>query len=155
MKASYLAAMTTVLLSAVASAQASSPEIGTWVLNIAKSSYSPGGPPKSEVRTYEAVGDAVRLTVKLESTSGHTSVARVTYTSDGKHVEVAGNPGYDQVVVKRLSANEFRSSNLRNGKTVAQTLAVVSADGRTLTLTQDIPMGNGIKIHNVEVFDKQ
>jgi hypothetical protein len=150
-----LAAMTAVLLSAGAFAQANSPEIGTWVLNVAKSNYSPGNPPKSEVRTYEAVGPAIRLTVTLVDTSGHTIVARVAYTADGKVTGITGNPGYDQIVVKRLSENEFRSTNLRSGKPVAETVAAVSTDRKTLTITQDITMGNGIKIHNVEVFDKQ
>jgi hypothetical protein len=150
-----LSATAAVLLSAGVLAQANSPEIGTWVLNVAKSTYSPGGPPKSEVRTYEAMGNAIKVTVKLEDPSGHTAVARVTYTADGKVTGITGNPGYDQIVVRRLSGNEFRTTNLRNGKPVAETVAVVSGDRSTLTITQDITMGNGIKIHNVEVFDKQ
>jgi hypothetical protein len=35
-------------------AQAGDPLIGTWVLNVAKSTYSPGPAPKSETRTYTA-----------------------------------------------------------------------------------------------------
>jgi hypothetical protein len=79
----------------------------------------------------------------------------VTYTADGKLTGITGNPGYDQIVVQRLSGNTFRTSNLRHGKPVAVTVSAVSADRRTLTITQDITMGNGIKIHNVEVFDKR
>ena len=143
------------LLSTAAFAQANSPEIGTWVLNAARSSYSPGSPPRSEVRTYEAAGPGISLTVKLVDGGGHTTVAHVTYTADGKVTGITGNPAYDQIVVQRVGVNEFRSTNLRNGKPVSESVAVVSADHKTLTITQNIAMGNGIKIHNVEVFDKQ
>lgn len=150
-----LATMAALLLSAGAFAQANSPEIGTWVLDVTKSHYSPGNPPRSEVRTYEAVGGLIRLTIKLVDQSGHTIVARVTYSADGKVTGITGNPGYDQIVVQRTGGNAFRSTNLRNGKPVAETVAAVSSDRKTLTIAQDIAMGNGVKIHNVEVFDKQ
>ena len=38
--------------------------IGTWKLNLAKSKYSPGPPPKSQTATYDAAGDGVKVTVK-------------------------------------------------------------------------------------------
>lgn len=44
------------------SAQSSAPRFGTWRLKVEKSTYSPGRPPKSLVRTDEPVGDAVRVT---------------------------------------------------------------------------------------------
>jgi hypothetical protein len=34
----------------------SNPSIGTWKLNLAKSKYSPGPPPKSQTTKIEAVG---------------------------------------------------------------------------------------------------
>ena len=40
------------------------PFIGTWKLNLAKSKYSPGPPPKSQTATYDAAGDGVKVTVK-------------------------------------------------------------------------------------------
>jgi hypothetical protein len=38
------------------SAQTSDPLAGTWELNLGKSKFSPGPPPKSETRTYDVTG---------------------------------------------------------------------------------------------------
>jgi len=38
-------------------AQGPNPLIGAWTLNIAKSTFSPGPPPKSATRTYTQNGD--------------------------------------------------------------------------------------------------
>jgi hypothetical protein len=38
------------------SAYASDPLTGTWELNLEKSKFSPGPPPKSQTRTYEVTG---------------------------------------------------------------------------------------------------
>ncbi len=44
------------------SAQAADPASGTWELNLAKSKFSPGPPPKSLTRTFEATGADVKYT---------------------------------------------------------------------------------------------
>ena len=51
-------------------AQSKDPFVGTWRLNIAKSTYSPGPAPKSQVSTYEAAGQGYKVSVKAETAAG-------------------------------------------------------------------------------------
>ena len=45
-------------------AQDPEPIVGTWVLNAAKSTFTPGPGPKSETRTYVMEGQASKVTFK-------------------------------------------------------------------------------------------
>ena len=45
-------------------AQRAEPVLGTWVLNVAKSTFSPGPPPKSESRTYVIADQETKVTFK-------------------------------------------------------------------------------------------
>src|SRR5262245_54523208 len=38
----------------------SAPHIGKWSLNVAKSVYTPGPPPRSQVRTYSSAGNGLK-----------------------------------------------------------------------------------------------
>ncbi len=42
--------------------QGADPVIGTWVLDVAKSTFSPGPAPKSESRTYVMEGQEIKVT---------------------------------------------------------------------------------------------
>lgn len=44
--------------------------LGTWTLNVAKSKYSPGPPPKAQTSTYEAAGQGVKVTAKGTGADG-------------------------------------------------------------------------------------
>jgi hypothetical protein len=41
----------------------SDPAIGTWVLNVEKSKFTPGPAPKSQTRIYTQTADGVTLTI--------------------------------------------------------------------------------------------
>jgi hypothetical protein len=47
--------------------------LGTWVLNLAKSKFSPGPPPKSQRRTYEAHREGVKTTIATVYADGRSS----------------------------------------------------------------------------------
>ena len=54
-------------------AQAPDPVMGTWELNVAKSTYNPGPPPKSATWKYEAVGNGWKYSGKTVNADGTTS----------------------------------------------------------------------------------
>ena len=56
-----LLAASLVTLSPQASFAQTDPWLGTWKLNLAKSTYSPGPPPKSLTVTIEAAGQGMKL----------------------------------------------------------------------------------------------
>ena len=151
----------TVVLSAVlaaalpAVAQSKDPFVGTWTLNIAKSTYSPGPVPKSITSIYEAAGKGYKVAVKNVSTSGTVEYGYTT-TLDGKDSILTGNnPNADTLVVKRIDARTLESVSRKGGKVTITQRNVVSADGKTRTVTTTGVDAMGQKVHNVAVFERQ
>lgn len=146
---------TVLAMSVLVAAQPKDHFVGTWRLDIAKSKYSPGPIPKSQVSTYEAVGPGYRVSVKSEAASG---AVQWSYTTalDGKDVPITGtNPNADMVAVKRVDANTLESVNKKGGKPTTTQRNVVSADGKTRTVTTTGIDGQGQKVNNVAVFVRQ
>ena len=159
--ASRLAQVTTILAALVAgaaivSAQAKDPFVGTWRLNVAKSKYSPGPAPKAQTSTYEAAGQGYRISVKGEPATGAAQQWSYTTNLDGKDTPITGNnPNSDMIAVKRIDANTLESVNKRGGKVTTTQRNVVSADGKTRTVTTTGVDGQGQKVNNVALFEKQ
>ena len=146
-----------VLMAAVlATAQSKDPFVGTWRLNVAKSKYSPGSPPKSQTTTYQAAGQGYKVSVRSEPTSGPVQEWSYTTNLDGKDAPVTGNnPNADMQAVKRIDANTLESVNKKGGKVTTTQRNVVSADGKSRTVTTTGMDGQGQKVNNVAVFEKQ
>jgi hypothetical protein len=53
-------------------AQAADPQVGTWKLNVAKSTYSPGPAPKSGTSKIEAAGAGTKVVVDQVLADGTT-----------------------------------------------------------------------------------
>ena len=131
------------------------PFIGTWKLNLAKSKFSPGPPPKSQMATYEAVGQGVKITVKITDAEGKPIDIQSTANFDGKDYPVTGNADWDTIARKRIDAYKMENTNKKAGKVVSTATNVVSKDGKTRTLTEKGVNAKGEKISNIEVYDKQ
>jgi len=131
------------------------PIIGTWKLNLAKSKFSPGPPPKSQTATFEAVGQGVKITAKVTDAEGKTINFQSTVNFDGKDNPVTGNPDVDTNAWKRIDAYTYETTRKKAGKVVATATSVISKDGKTRTLTEKGVNAKGEKISNILVFDKQ
>ena len=136
-------------------AQATDPIIGTWKLNLAKSTYSPGPPPKSLTVTFEAAGAGLKITSSGVDAQGNPTATSYTGQFDGKDYPVTGSPGYDSQSLKRINASTVQSTRKKAGKVVQTAMRVVSKDGKTYTTTTDGTNAAGKKIHDVAVFEKQ
>src|SRR2546421_12023297 len=66
--------------------------IGTWELNVAKSSFRPGPPPKSLTRVYEASGENVKYTDSMVDADGKTDVSRSEERRVGKECRSRWSP---------------------------------------------------------------
>jgi hypothetical protein len=131
------------------------PIIGTWKLNLAKSKFSPGPPPKSRTVIYEAVGQGFKITTKGTDAEGKTFEYQFTANYDGKDYPVTGNPGWDTITWKRIDAYKSESTRKKAGKVVGTVTRVVSKDGKTLTLTEEGITAKGEKFRTTVVYDKQ
>ena len=152
----------TILLSAAAvavvlvgRAQSADPFVGTWKLNVAKSKYTPGPAPKSITSIYEAAGKGYKVSVKNDSASGAFQYGYTTGL-DGKESQLTGNnPNADVVTVRRIDARTLEVVSKKSGKATITQRSVLSADGKTRTVTTTGIDAQGQKVNNVAVFDRQ
>jgi hypothetical protein len=130
--------------------------VGTWTLNLAKSNYSPGPAPKSQTLKIEAWGDdGVKYTsdgVGADSKNTHTEF-QAKY--DGKNYQFKGNPDADVLSYKRIDANTLEATLTLKGKNTTAVKVVVSADGKTRTVTQTGTNAQGQALNISSVYDKQ
>ena len=139
---------------AVVSAQGANRRIGTWHLNVAKSTYSPGPAPKSQVLTIEAAGAGEKVTSELVSATGAKTVSVYTANYDGKPYPITGSETADTVTLKRVDANTSERTDSKGGKAVQTFSRVVSKDGKTMTVTIKGTNAQGQAVNNVVVFEK-
>jgi len=131
-------------------------ELGTWKLNLDKSTFKPGPAPRSAIRTYEATPDAgIHFTQKGESADGRSSVAEFTARYDGKDYPLTGSPSVNSIsitVVDRYTADAIEK---KDGKPALTIHRIISPDGKTMTITSKGTAAGGRTIDNTMVFDKQ
>ena len=129
--------------------------LGTWKLNTEKSKYSPGPAPKSMTAKFEASGDMVTLTTDGMSADDKPTHSSYTSKFDGKDVPWMGNPDADTASPKRVDANSYQNVSRKAGKATITSIAFVSKDGKTLTVTQTGKNSKGEPVNNTLVLDKQ
>lgn len=139
---------------AVAVGFASNPNIGTWKLNEAKSSI-PSMAPKNSTVVYQATGDNLKVSVDGTDSQGKPAHNEWTGKFDGKDYPLTGDPSADTRSHKKVDDSTTELTNKKAGKVTATGRIVMSADGktRTVTVTGTDPSGNTVKYS--AVYDKQ
>ena len=131
-----------------------SPMMGTWKLNEAKSKFAPGA-PKNHTVVYEAAGDNVKVTVDGTDPDGKALHNEWTGKFDGKDYAVTGDPTSDTRAYKKVNDNTLDMTIKKDGKVTATGTIVVSADGKTRTVTTSGTDAKGKTVKNTAVYDKQ
>ena len=139
---------------AVALGFAADPEIGTWKLNETKSKIAPGG-SKNHTVVYEAAGDSVKVTVDGIDKDGKTTHNEWTGKFDGKEYPVTGDATSDMRSYTKVDAHKLKFTVKQNGKITTTGRAVISADGKSRTVTVNGTDAEGKKFKSVTVYDKQ
>ena len=131
--------------------------LGTWKLNVAKSTYTPGPMPiKSLTITREASDGGVKHTTKGERADGTAVNASYTAKYDGKDVQVSGNGQYDTIAIKQVNANTLTDERKKtSGPYKATGRTVISNGGRTMTTTTKGTNTDGKEFTQILVFEKQ
>ena len=138
---------------AVVGAQGKNPHVGTWKLNVAKSTSS-GPVAKSRVLTISEAGKA--LTIKVDEVAGDGSASNWSFTTeDGKEVPVSGTPRMDSAVSTLKGPSARHTVYKKSGKTVLEVESVVSADGKTMTTTAKGLDAAGKQMTSKSVYEKQ
>ena len=128
--------------------------IGTWKLNAAKSKNVPNTPQNNTV-VYEAVGDSVKVIVDGVDGAGKPAHNEWTGKFDGKNYPITGDPTADARSYTRVDERTLTFANSLSGKVILTGRIVVSADGKTRTVTVTGTDPTGKQVTSTSVFDKQ
>jgi len=128
--------------------------MGTWKLNEAKSKLAAGG-AKNNTVTYEAAGDSIKVTIEGTAADGSAVHSEWTGKFDGKDYPSTGNPNEDMRSYKQIDDHTFHVTSKKGAKVVLTAHIVVSADGKSRTVTVNGTDAKGKKYKSVAVFDKQ
>jgi hypothetical protein len=133
---------------------ASDANMGTWKLNEAKSKI-PAGAPKNHTVVYAAAGDSVKVTVDGTGADGKPTHNEWTGKYDGKDYPVTGDPNSDVRSLKKIDDRRLELTAKKDGKLVTTGRIVLSADGKSRTVTISGTEAKGKKVESTAVYDKQ
>jgi hypothetical protein len=128
--------------------------MGTWKLNEAKSKISHGA-PKNTMVVYEAAGENVRIVIDGMGSDGKPMHSEWTGKFDSKDYPVIGDPNSDARSLTKIDERTLGFNAKKNGKTILSGRIVVSADGKSRTVTSSGADSNGKTISSLAVYDKQ
>ena len=148
--------LTTVAFCLIAAALcvAQNPNMGTWKLNEAKSKLAPGFAKNTTV-VYAAAGDSVKVTTDGTDKDGKAFQTEWTGKFDGKPYPLTGDPSADARAYTKVNDRALDLINSKGGKPTTTGKIVVSADGKSRTLTASGTDAAGKKVTSVSVYDKQ
>ena len=132
---------------------AQSPQMGTWKLNEGKSKLT--GMGKNNTVVYAAQGDKVKVTIDGTDEAGKASHDEWIGKLDGKDYAVTGDPDSDMRSYKMVNERTLSFAVKKGGKTVGTGRVVVSADGKSRTVTFSGTDAKGKKFKSTAVYDKQ
>ena len=133
---------------------AANPSLGTWKLNEAKSKLSPGL-PKNLTVVYAAAGDSIKGTIDGVDGEGKPTHSEWTGKFDGKDYPVTGDATSDSRAIKQIDDRNYELTIKKDGKVRMTGKAVVSADGKSRTVTVSGTNAAGKTVTSTSVYDKQ
>jgi hypothetical protein len=154
MKSRVIALVVAVLFAVVAVSFAADANMGTWKLNEAKSKFAPGA-TKNHTVVYAAAGDSIKVTVDGTGSDGKATHNEWTGKFDGKDYAVTGDPSSDMRAYKKIDDRTMEITVKKGGKVTATGRIVLSADGKSRTVTTEATDAKGNKVTNTAVYDKK
>jgi hypothetical protein len=142
------------LFVSLAMCSAQNPNLGTWKLNEAKSKI-PAGSSKNITVTYEAAGDSIKGTIDGVDGKGNPTHTVWTGKFDGKDYPVTGDPAYDTRAIKQVNDHNYMLTVKKAGKVTITGKAMISADGKSRTVTTSGMDSMGMKVESTSVYNKQ
>ena len=128
--------------------------MGTWKLNETKSKFSTNA-TRNHTVIYEAAGDKIKVIVKGTGSDGKPSSNEWVGLFDGKFYPVTGDATSDERSYKQAGPGILTFTARKGGKITLVGRIVVSADGKSRTVTAHTTDASGKKLLNTAVYDKQ
>jgi hypothetical protein len=132
---------------------AANPQMGTWKLNEAKSKLASGG-GKNNTVVYQSNLFQTKVTIDGTDAKGKPTHNEWTGNFDGKDYPVTGDPMSDIRSYKKIDDRTMEFTSKKGGKVTISGRIVVSADGKSRTVTATGTGMKGKKVKNVAVYDK-
>ena len=154
LKRSFVALALVGFASSAILAQSPDPFAGTWKLNVAKSKTT----FKSGTTVIEPAGDGIKATVDLVGADGTAYHWAWTAKYDGKDTPVTGTTPYGtggMIALTKVDPHTVKISSKVDGKVTVMQTMVVSADGKTRTITTKGQDAKGQPIDSTSVYEKQ
>ena len=131
--------------------------IGTWELNLEKSTFSPGPAPRRQTLTFEQKGAQWMALIQGTDASGNpinVDANNLMITFDGRDHSTP-TTDYETTAWKAVDDYKYLVTRKKAGKVVMTSTNVLSTDGKTMTITTIGQNAVGQPIHNVRVYDKK
>ena len=137
-------------------AQANDPIVGTWRLDVAKSTYKPGPAPKSTTIVVTPEGKGIKVAVDVVNADGSPLKWGFATLRDGKEeAPVTGNAMVDTVTATLDSPTAGTNVYKKAGKVVMTTKVAIAADGKSMTVTTTGTNPQGQAVNNLAHFVRQ
>jgi len=128
---------------------------GNWKVNLAKSKYDPGPPPKGpNFSKLDAIEGGLKFTNDGVNSEGEPTHSEWSGKFDGKDNPVKGDPNRDTAALKKIDDYTIEISNKKAGKPTTTIRTVFSKDGKTRTQTVKGTNAQGVKVNNMVVYEK-
>lgn len=131
------------------------PNLGTWKLNPAKSTYSPGPAPKSEIGTFTRAGENIKLVLNRIDAGGKPVHIEWLGKFDGQFYPSQGDTTSDERSYRRINDYIYEAINRKDGKVVRSGVSIYSRDGKVRTNTVVGTNDLGQTIYNIQVYERQ
>ena len=134
---------------------AADPFIGTWKLNLSKSHYTTGTPPKEQTVTTSESGDNQDTPVTFTPADGSPISYHFMTPVKGGTGSVVQGAGFDGVTAKRINDNTRELHFTQGAKDVRTARITVSKDGKTKRTILKGADPQGKPMNATLVYDKQ
>ena len=135
------------------------PLLGTWTLNVVKSSIDYAPLPRAERRTYRAApNDGMIFSVEGTDGAGVSYAYGTTAAVDGREYPMPGTGtrnGGDAVSWRLVDPRTVHAVVKKSGDVVNRVELSVSNDGMVLTIAENGTGPDGLPTHGVRVYDRQ
>jgi hypothetical protein len=151
----FLAIITGALFPLLALAQDHpEPLVGTWLLDVAKSTFMPVPGPKGQMRTYALADGQEKMTSRGISGEGKSTFVHYQARYDGKDYDMVGSLGGNKISLKRIDRLTSEITQKRDGKPAIVATRHVSQDEKTLTVVTKGTLPDGRMLDSIMVFHR-
>lgn len=129
--------------------------LGTWVLDAQASTFTPGPPPKSQMRTYEETSDGIKVTIATVNAEGKSLSAEYVANYDSLEYPITGSNTVDAISLKQVNAYNAEATLRHAHKIIGTARRIISEDGKTMTIHYKGTNPSGEAAEIEAVYDKK